>query len=274
MQSAGLFLLPTFLLAALRLGDEDAEAVALEREVGLDGVGVGVEDAQVGVVGGRDVDLAGGLAAGCGDGVGMSEDQVGGAVGQRVRLAAGDAADGGDDLVALQVDDGEGAGGGVGAGARAVGLVDHVGSGRVVFRTLEDRDHGGIDADRDGGENLPKPAASTGLVVLQLGLVGCAEGLQSGILITLRLPAVNAIALVENHELGIDRVEVSPDGIGGGTGRVAGRGVVQSGMVPGPEVVVPGGSESRALLGTLRTVTVPEPLLRMKARRSSEVMTP
>ena len=35
----------------------------------------------------------------------------------------------------------------------------------------------------------PKLVASTGLVALQLGLEGCAEGLQSGMLMTLRLPA-------------------------------------------------------------------------------------
>ena len=36
---------------------------------------------------------------------------------------------------------------------------------------------------------VPKPVASTGLVELQLGLVGCAEALQSGMLMMLRVPA-------------------------------------------------------------------------------------
>ena len=71
---------PCSLIPALRLCDQDAETHALKGDVGLNGVGVGVDDAQVLVVGGGDVDLAGGFAAGGGDGVGMAEDHVGGTV--------------------------------------------------------------------------------------------------------------------------------------------------------------------------------------------------
>ena len=112
---------------------------------------------------------------------------------------------------------------------------------------------------------VPKPTASTGLEATQLGLLASASGLQSGMLMTLMVPGCTPSPWLRTTSSESTVFRSAHTGLGA--------------VVPPPAMemagmVMVGMLVSRALLGTFMTETVPEPSLRMKARRSSGVITP
>src|ERR1700733_11704444 len=109
-----------------------------------------------------------------------------------------------------------------------------------------------------GARTVPKPAASTGLLGSQLGLVGRATAEQSGMLMMLTEPGLTpSPALATTISLR------------------AGAKSAQSGEVPTAiGLVAPEGTVSSWLVWTLMTLTVPSVWFMMKARRVSAVMMP
>ena len=155
----------------LWLGDTNRDAVALEWDGEVECVYIGADDGHKVGFGRRDVDFAGWCAVGDGDVVGVAVE---------VGSAASDGIDGdGDrrrDGVGGEIDDRDGAvaerkgGGGRGAGQVGVAAVDDVGA--AVDCILQDANHAGIDADRNGCDNCAEAHRVDWIVGIAVGIGG------------------------------------------------------------------------------------------------------
>ncbi len=110
-------------------------------------------------------------------------------------------------------------------GTGAIGLVDHIRSRRVGRCALQDRDHGGVDAHGDGGEDRTKTGSVDRIGGAAVGIGGLRGWVAERNIDDAEAASMDAITLVENDEPGADGVEVSPDGVQLGAGRGSGDGV-------------------------------------------------